>query len=441
VAAGPRDIPSAPAADGVHRLSLKATWIKSASTTVATVLGQAPGFFVPLVVARILGATAATDAFFVAFALVTFVMTAVSGATQHALVPVLIYLERLRARALLAYVQTASLAVTAVMVAALALASVGISRGSAPFVAALLPFALAAALASVWTGALYAKRHYAMAAMAPAIRHVGVLVILWLFARSLNVYALAVGYSIAEIVRAVVLAAFERPPLPVWRADADARRDVVAFFRTGGAQAAGSAVIAMIPVVDRLMATTLPRGSVSLLDYADRVAQAPVSLLMSGFLVVSLAQWSHEAAQGDSVDRLRIKTRSSSLALCGASAVPIVMMIAFRHSITAMLFGRANLGVQEIRTLGDTLGGYLLGVPVLLAGLTYARAFLVLRRTDWLLKVSIGQFAGKILLNAALMPMLGLPGIALSTAVVYGAGSIAHVWRLHDLSHSVEETQ
>jgi peptidoglycan biosynthesis protein MviN/MurJ (putative lipid II flippase) len=51
-----------------------------------------------------------------------------------------------------------------------------------------------------------------------------------------------------------------------------------------------------------------------------------------------------------------------------------------------------------------------------------------------LLKVSVGQLAAKIVLNAVLTPVLGLPGIAMSTAAVYALGSIAHVWRLHTAS-------
>ena len=74
-----------------------------------------------------------------------------------------------------------------------------------------------------------------------------------------------------------------------------------------------------------------------------------------------------------------------------------------------LLFGRAHLGADDLIVLGNTLAGYLLGLPVLLAGLIYARAFLVLRRTDWLLKVSVAQLAAKFVLNAALMPFLGLP--------------------------------
>ena len=90
---------------------------------------------------------------------------------------------------------------------------------------------------------------------------------------------------------------------------------------------------------------------------------------MSGFLVVSLAQWSHDAAQGDSLEGLRSKTLRSSIVLCGASLAPIILLFVFRHSVTSLLFGRAHLVAGNLIVLGNTLGGYLLGLPVLLAGL------------------------------------------------------------------------
>ena len=360
-------------------------WIKSFSTTIATILGQAPAFLVPLAVARVLGATAATDAFFLALAIVPFVLNAVSGATQHALVPVLVTLEGPRARALLALVQTRAATITAAAIAAIVLGLALWSPVSVFFVAQLLPFTLAAVLASVWTGALYAQRHYVLASITPAIRSVGVLLTLWWFGGSYGVRALVWGYTVAELCRAALLTFSLAPPRPALLPKGSAARDdLKMFLRTGGAQALGSALLALVPVIDRFYAAMLPDGSVSLLDYAERVCQAPVGLLISGFLVVSLAQWSHDAAQGNSLERLRSKTLRSSIVLCGASLAPITLLFVFRHSVAALLFGRAHLSADALIVLGNTLGGYLIGLPVLLAGMIHARAFLVLRRTDLL---------------------------------------------------------
>ena len=294
-------------------------WIKLASTTIATILGQAPGFLMPLAVARILGATAATDAFFLALAIVSFVLNAVSGATQHALVPVLIALERPRARALLALVQTRAVTVTAAAIAAIIVGLALWSPVSMPFVALLLPFTLAAVLASVWTGALYAERHYVLASIAPAIRSVGVLAMLWWFGGNYGVRALVWGYTLAELCRAAVLTFSLAPPRPALRpTGAAARDDLTMFLRTGGAQAAGSALLALVPVIDRFYAASLPDGSVSLLDYAERVCQAPVGLLMSGFLVVA-------SRNGATTQRKATRWKGSGARRCAArscSAAP-----------------------------------------------------------------------------------------------------------------------
>ena len=419
-------------------LALKTTWTNSARTTAATVVGQAPGFFVPLVVARILGATSATDAFFYAFAIVSFVLNALAGATQSAFVPVLVYLDRARGRSLMAVVQSWSLVATAVVIVILILVPIGAHEAPRGTMVALLPFALCAALASVWTGGLYAERWYIVAATTPAIRGLGVLATLWVFRDSIGIGALFWGYTVAELARVAVIGVYSHPPRFTWRIPEAIAADVVSFLRTGGAQAAGSALVALMPVADRYYAATLASGSVSLIDYADRVCQAPVGLLMSGFLVVSLAQWSHDTASGDSLAVLRTRVFWNSALLFTVSIIPIALLIVFRHSVTVMLFGRSHLSPDDIGRLADTIGAFLLGIPILLAGLTYARAFLVLRRNDWLLKVSIAQLAGKVALNAVLAPRLGLAGLALSTAVVYTFASLAHLVRLHTMTARVD---
>ena len=178
----------------------------------------------------------------------------------------------------------------------------------------------------------------------------------------------------------------------------------------------------------------------SLLDYAERVFQAPVGLLMSGFLVVSLAQWSHDAAQGDSLERLRSKTLRSSIVLCGVSLAPIILLLVFRHSVASLLFGRAHLADDDLIVLGNTLAGYLLGLPMLLAGLIYARAFLVLRRSDWLLKVSVAQAGREIRPQRRADAVPGTPGHRSGDRCRLCPWIIAHVWRLHSGRLTVADT-
>ena len=59
----------------------------STTTALASLLGQAPGFFVPMVAAAMFGASAASDQAFMALAVATFITTTLSGATQFAAVP------------------------------------------------------------------------------------------------------------------------------------------------------------------------------------------------------------------------------------------------------------------------------------------------------------------------------------------------------------------
>src|SRR5438093_2145569 len=71
----------------VRRLADSALVRASIKVTAVSVLGQAPGFLIPIAVAATFGANASTDAFFLSFAFASFAVNGLSTATQHAAVP------------------------------------------------------------------------------------------------------------------------------------------------------------------------------------------------------------------------------------------------------------------------------------------------------------------------------------------------------------------
>jgi putative peptidoglycan lipid II flippase len=421
------------------RFSFLPTISKSAAVTVATIAGQAPGFVFPLLVATLFGATPRTDAFFIAFAAATFVLNALSGATQHAIVPYVVELDNRRAGPFAASALGFTLLSTLVGMALLFGASILLPRqlgghGSLVLLSlcSLVPFTFLASTANLWVGVLNARQRYVVAALSPAVRWLPLLAIIWAFGRDLGFRVVPIGYAVGETVRIYVLYRAVRTTLgPEFKSWAWPSRELAPFMRTGTAQIIGSAVIALLPLVDRVMAVRLSSGSVSLLDYAERIWQAPVGLMMSGFLIVSLAIWSQEHGGETSTDVLRRRTLYSALTLFVLSVLPITALMVYRQVVVAALFARSGLPADEIVRLADTLGAYMVGVPVYLMGLTYARAYLVIRRSDWLLGVSVVQFAVKCLLNAILMRRFGLPGIALATSAIYALGSIVLIVALH----------
>jgi O-antigen/teichoic acid export membrane protein len=96
-----------------------------------------------------------------------------------------------------------------------------------------------------------------------------------------------------------------------------------------------------------------------------------------------------------------------------------------------LVFRSSSLTTAEVDLLADTLAVLVAATPAYVAGLTYTRAFLVLKRSDWLLLMGVLQLIAKVGLNTLLGPAFGLVGIGLATALTYGVSSLVLVAIFH----------
>ena len=146
------------------------------------------------------------------------------------------------------------------------------------------------------------------------------------------------------------------------------------------------------------MAAKIGPGAVSLLDFADRLWQVPVGFAMSGLLVTTLAHWSERLYGGGTV-----------------------------RALSATIDGHSRLTAADQVLLADMLAILVAAIPVYVAGLTYTRAFLVLKRSDLLLVVGVTQLVAKTGLKPGSGPAITprLVGIAPGTALTFTVTSMA----------------
>jgi putative peptidoglycan lipid II flippase len=401
--------------------------------TGAAIVGQAPTAAIPPIIAVTLGATAATDAFFLAFAVVTLVLTTVLAAAQHVSVPFFVDAHhdgRTIFPELATVIAGFSLALLMAAGLLLAIGLPGADAGEAPLAVRshywlLAPYGLLAALAGLSVSALNAVRDFSVPALSPAVRSVIVLAALAITAGTLGVAGVALGYVAGEAGRLSLLAIrLQRRgtgPLRFGPIGAIGR----AFASRAVVQMVGSGAVAAIPLIDRLTAAGLGPGAVSILDYAERLWQVPVGVVTSGFIIVSLAEWSHDVSTRQSHAALSASMRRSASLLAGLALPASAAVILLRRPIASVLFGHGAFPAEEIGRLADTLGMLVACTPVYVAGLAYTRGFLAFKRTDWLLGISIGLVALKIALNLMLAPIWGLVGIAAATGLAYTAMTVA----------------
>jgi putative peptidoglycan lipid II flippase len=216
------------------------------------------------------------------------------------------------------------------------------------------------------------------------------------------------------------------PVRPVWP-----RSAIRQFLGSGASQILGSALLGATPVIDRLMVSSLGPGRLSILEYAERAWQVPLALAMSGFMVVSVSEWSRAAPGAVAIRPLtRATVRTAGMLFAGS--VPVCLAaIAARHWLVTLVFGHGRLTPEELVVLGDVFGLFTVALPVYAVGLVYTRAVLVLKRSDILLGINIGQLAVKLALNVLLVRSWGVAGVALSSAGMYGLGTAILVIGYH----------
>jgi putative peptidoglycan lipid II flippase len=243
-------------------------------------------------------------------------------------------------------------------------------------------------------------------------------------------YALVSGYLAGEFVRMAYLITRLRRQYRVHLV-ARPHHGIAEFLRSAVAQMIGSGALALVPVVDRVMAASIGAGIVSILDFADRLWQVPLGFAMSGLMVTTLAHWSERLYHGGTVRDLSRSTSRLALALLAVLAPFVLIFGVWRQPLVGLAFGHSRLTLADQRLLADTLAVLVAAIPIYVAGLTYTRAFLVLKRSDLLLFIGVGQLIVKTTLNILLIPIWGLVGIACGTAMTYCATAILLVVIFH----------
>jgi putative peptidoglycan lipid II flippase len=427
-----------------------AFWSASSRATVASIAGSAPGFFIPIAMATVFGASAGTDAFLLALSVASFVANALGSTTQQAAIPFLV-----QARGEKRDVSRFLAEMTTVLMALSIVPLVGVNLGLplylgrrdhwAPadtrlltiFLWAFVPYVICAILAGIYSGALNALHLYVRVALSPALRSLVVLGAL-ILSPLIGMYALVSGYLAGEFMRMVYLITRLRRQYPVHLV-ARPHHGIAEFLRSAVAQMIGSGALALVPVVDRVMAARIGVGTVSILDFADRLWQVPLGFAMSGLMVTTLAHWSERLYHGGSVRDLSRSTYRLALALLAVLAPFVLIFGVWRQPLVGLAFGHSRLTPADQRLLADTLAVLVAAIPIYVAGLTYTRAFLVLKRSDLLLFIGLGQLVVKTALNVLLIPIWGLVGIACGTAMTYVLTALVLVVTFHlRLVHSPE---
>lgn len=414
----------------------------SGRTSLLMGLGVVAKLAVDVVIIAGFGLTRETDAFFVAYTLLILVESLIYPASQSGLAPIFIGAATNggQERVWAVFNSLFTLAVIASMV--LATGAVAASAGLSWLLAPGLDVetsALAARLSGLMLAGLLfvapigvmraflnAHQLYGAPASLELLRGVTVIAVILsasALTGALQIDHLAIGYSIAALVQALVfgvviwrrLGPHYRPAidLPLLRAVGVRRMLTLPLLE----RSIGQSVL----IAERVIGSFLPPGSISALSYGHRLASVIGNILFTGVEVVSLSSLamslSARTAAGLREARATLLASVRLVILLGA---PIGAMIwAVQQPVTRLLFDQG--AGADGSTAALVLGIYALTIP-LYGYLLLARSYLYAAgRPLFPVVISVAQLLAMVSVAPALAGAYGAAGIAWA----YAAGQLA----------------
>ena len=419
---------------------LASTLVVSAMTLLSRVLGLVRD----VVLARLLGVSAGTDAFFVAFRIPNFLRRLFAeGAFNQAFVPVLSeYRTRARDQGSLAATRllidrvagtlggtVALVTLAGVLGAPLLIWVFAPGFGDDPHKRALavemlrltFPYLFFIALTAFAGSILNTWNRFAVPAFTPVLLNLSLIgSALYLaphFAEGRIAVALAWGVLIAGIVQLLFqlpfLARLSLMPVPrmAWR-DPGVRR----ILRLMAPAMFGVSVSQINLLLDTVLASLLQTGSVTWLYYSDRLTELPLGVFAIAIGTVILPSLSGKHAGDDS--RAFQRTLDWALRLVLLIGVPAALALAvIAEPLLATLFRHGEFTANDVLRSAESLRAYSAGLVAFMLIKVLAPGYFARQDTKTPVKIGVVAMVANMVFNLILVWPLQHAGLALATSL------------------------
>jgi len=412
------------------------------STTAWSTIGKGVGFFVPFFIAAWFGVSSKTDAFFFSYGIILFFSHIFSPVVETVIVP---YIAEARTRdedvgrfvgqilgfsgALVLLLSGLIILVTKPLLGLVTHFDQKSLQLAYLLLVETAPLMLLLIWTSVLSGALNAHKKFIYAAISPAFRAAMNLAVIFFLKDRIGVHAVALGYILGEVVRLVIL--FIAPVrLKIFTLKISLNWDakIREFIKTSSFQIFGMVAVGLNPVIDKIMASWMAIGTVTLLEYADRLFIIPLTFIYSGFVVVILSYMSERFFR--SMDKALLK--KDLLLAAGATGISSFLLMALlmlaHNALTKLAFGRGEFPLDKLKDVRILFLLLLIGLVPHTVNQVLIRGLIILKNTRSLFKALVLRNFMKIVLNLGLIFVFGIYGIALATSISAFL-VLVYVWR------------
>jgi putative peptidoglycan lipid II flippase len=422
-----------------------------------TMVSRIFGFAREMLMSRIMGASGAADAFLVAFRLPnTFRRLFGEGAFSAGFVP--LFSQRYHGPGGLEEARKFSEEVLAVFLPALFAFTLLFEIGMPLFVWAIasgyadepakfeltvfltritFPYLLLISLVSLFSGVLNSLTKFAAAAFAPALLNMAMLMALILVPTGgvATAIALAIGVTMGGVLQLVLLWITSRKAgISLRLGKPRITPGVRQFFIVVIPATLGAGVYQISQLIDTFFATRLPEGSMSYLNYSDRLNQLPLSVIGTALGTAILPQISRFIAKGDPKEAAKVQAQAVELSmlLCIPAALALAVVAG---PLVAAMFQGGRFTAEDAFITGSTLAIIVAGLPAYVLVKVITPGFYARQDTKTPVKTAGIVLVANVVLNFALIPLFGIYGLATAIAACSWMNAIMLYVILHRRGH------
>lgn len=300
----------------------------------------------------------------------------------------------------------------------------------------LTPFGFLFGLSFALSAWLNANKKFLVAALAPALIPLCILITLLLPGGD-SVHALVRGANAGSVLLlAILLLACCRDSgmklRDFFRVNFDhhAKR----LFRDSTPLLMGGVLMCCMPLVDKVMAGMLPNsGNVAVLEFSEKVC-AIILTLAAGSAAQVLYPWVAErASQRDWTGMRRMLLRAvKTIGLASLSVVVIFWIVS--PQIVRVLFEGGAFHAEDTIRVAAVLQFSAIQIPFYIAAVIASKTVNSLRAGRFMLFTTVVNLAANIGLNLLFSRWMGVAGLALATACVYALSAFMLIsWSLREM--------
>lgn len=288
----------------------------------------------------------------------------------------------------------------------------------------LMPTAIVSGVAALWTSLLNAENHFRFTALVPLVTPTCIVMALVVSRRPWAVETLVLGTAAGALIEALLLGGrvralgvrlFGRPNL----SDEADRRILGQFLPAASA----NVLMAGSMLVEQSFAATVSAGDVAAYAFGTRLTAVVATVLVTTLSTVLLPHFSRLTAAAG-VAGLRGAVAPVVLGTL-AFSVPAAGLFWFASGqITALVFQRGNFDAADAALVSAIQAVHGLYVPVFALSMVAVRLVNAMSASRVLMAGAALNLLASVLLNATLVPHVGVVGIAWANVGMYTVSTV-----------------